>query len=322
MSDDDRPRPTLPADIGLRVPARSDFGKHATMRRFIGLFVTVVVGLVAQQMWAAEADSAQLRLDNPFFAMDTATGASRLSPDEQAAMLAELGYAGIGVDGAGDIPAMLRALDARELKLFAIYVYVNLGQQPTYSVDLKKTFDKLRGRDVLVWVLVGGKPPDGGKQAVDVIREIGELAADAGLRVALYPHIGCYVEKVEDAVRIARKVDRKNVGLSLNLCHWLKTDSEANMQRIIREAAPYLFVVTINGSDGGDTQSMGWDRLIQTLDRGDFDVYRFLEEVKATGFDGPICFQGFGIGGDVHDNLKRTIDAWKQMSARMEADGK
>ncbi len=39
---------------------------------------------------------------------------------------------------------------------------------------------------------------------------------------------------------------------------------------------PYLFVVSINGADGGATNDMLWDRLIQTLDRGSFDVGRVL----------------------------------------------
>ena len=46
------------------------------------------------------------------------------------------------------------------------------------------------------------------------------------------------------------------------------------MPQIIDEIAPYLTVVTINGADHKKKdQKMGWDRLIQPLGQGDFDVY-------------------------------------------------
>ena len=54
----------------------------------------------------------QASVANPFFAFDNGTGYGRVSPEEQAAMLKELGYDGIGYTGAQQIPAMLKALDA------------------------------------------------------------------------------------------------------------------------------------------------------------------------------------------------------------------
>jgi len=122
---------------------------------------------------------------------------------------------------------------------------------------------------------------------------------------------------VEDAVRVAEKVNRRNVGATFNLCHWLRVDDEKNMQSLIKLAMPYLFVVTINGadSDGED-----WKELIQTLDRGSFDMHRFLTTLSDCGYTGPIGLQGYGIGGDAYDNLKRSMNAWRQLSKRIAAD--
>ena len=75
--------------------------------------------------------------------------------------------------------------------------------------------------------------------------------------MALYPHMGMYVARVEDALRLAKKIDRKNVGVSFNLCHFLKLDDEKNVERRLKEAMPYLFAVSINGADGGPTNAMG-----------------------------------------------------------------
>ena len=65
-------------------------------------------------------------------------------------------------------------------------------------------------------------------------------------------------------MRLVKKVDRKNVGVTFNLCHFLKVEGEKNLERRLKEAKPHLFAVNINGADGGNTDQMGWDRLIQT----------------------------------------------------------
>lgn len=80
---------------------------------------------------------------------------------------------------------------------------------------------------------------------------------------------------------------------------------------------PHLFVVSINGADRG---GQNWDTLIQTLDRGSFDVYEFLKTLRQMGYRGPIGLQHYGIKGDAHENLKRSMEAWQRFSARMAAE--
>jgi len=145
------------------------------------------------------------------------------------------------------------------------------------------------------------------------------MAAKSGLRVALYPHTGFWVERVEDAIRVAEKVDRKNVGVTFNLCHWLRTDDETNMKSLIKSAMPHLFVVSINGADSGGKD---WKQLIQTLDRGSFNILRFLKALKKSGYTGPIGLQGYGIGGDAYENLKRSMSAWRKLSEKIAAKKK
>ena len=265
----------------------------------------------------AAGQSAKTQLTNPFFAFDNGTGRGRLAPQEQAKMLKQLGYAGMGYTGAQGIPEMLRALDEHELKVFSIYVGAQIGPNgPTYDPNLKEAIRQLKGRDTLIWLTVTGNAPDGDQQAVAVVREIAAAAEESGLRVALYPHVGFYVARVEDAVRVADKVDRQNVGVSLNLCHWLQVGDEPNMVRRIEQAMPRMFVVSINGAD----HEGGWDRLIQTLDRGEFDVYAFLAALKKRGYDGPIGLQCYAIKGDIHENLKRSMGAWRGFVGRMAAE--
>jgi len=206
------------------------------------------------------------------------------------------------------------------LRLFAAYVgcYIDADAR-SYGPELKEAIEVMKGRNAILWLFVQSKKLkpsslEGDVRAVEVIREIADMAAESGVRVALYPHTGFWVERVEDAIRVVQKVGKKNVGVTFNLCHWLKVDDEKNMKSLIKSAMPYLFVVSINGADSGGKD---WKQLIQTLDRGSFNISRFLKTLKDSGYTGPIGLQGYGIGGDAYENLKRSINAWRQLSEQI-----
>ncbi len=256
---------------------------------------------------------------NPFFAMDTATDRENLSAAEQVEMLKKLGYTGIGYTGCDGLAEMLDELDKNDLRLFTVYLGVNIdpGQQ-SYDPKLKEAIKILKGRNTILWLFVRStkhKPssPDGDTQAVKIIREVADMAAESKVRVALYPHFGFWLERVEDAIRVAKKVDRSNVGVTLNLCHWLRLGGPKDMKSLITSAMPHLFVVTINGADSGGKD---WKQLIQTLDRGTFDMSSFLKTLRDSGYTGPIGLQGYGIGGDAYENLERSMNAWHELSYR------
>ena len=248
-----------------------------------------------------------------FFAFDNGTGRGELPPETQAKMLKELGYDGIGYTGATGIPEILAALDKYRLKLFSIYVGAFVGPEgPSYDPGLAAAIEQLNGRYTVIWLTVQGTAENGDEQAVQVVRQVGEPAETAKLRVALYPHVGFYVARVEDTLRIVKQVNRPNVGASFNLCHWLRVGDEPNMKLRMEQSRPHLFLVSINGAD----HEGGWDRLIQTLDRGEFDVYEFVRTLHETGYTGPIGLQCYNVRGDRRENLSRSIAAWKAFCER------
>ena len=75
-----------------------------------------------RNIWVRPVATPAARPDWPFFAFDNGTGRGRLSFDQQAQMLKELGYDGIVFVGTAHIPEMLKALNARGLRMFGIYV--------------------------------------------------------------------------------------------------------------------------------------------------------------------------------------------------------
>jgi sugar phosphate isomerase/epimerase len=250
--------------------------------------------------------------------MDTGTqDETHKTPAEQVALVKEIGFAGVGpiFHNAAELQQWLVALDQNRLKMFALYLPLRLDDVPASLASVKEAAAALRGRDTLLWLYVTdnrGTPLDTNDDAVAVqaLREISDYAKDAGLRVALYPHTGFFVQRVEDAVRLAEKVNRKNLGVTFNLCHWLMVDGK-DLAASLKAAQPYLFCVTINGADAGGTS---WKELIQPLDRGTYDVSQVLRLLRGMNYTGPIGLQHYGIGGDVRENLEHSMVGWKRLS--------
>jgi sugar phosphate isomerase/epimerase len=254
----------------------------------------------------------------PFFAFDNAAADARhKTPKEQVALLKELGYDGISSRGGKVLAEMAAECDKNGLRLPTVYLGINIDpDQPAYGEELTNAIEVLKGHNAMLWLFILSKKykpsdPDGDDRAEEIIRNIAEMASEAKVRVALYPHTGFWLERVEDAIRVAKRVNRRDVGVTLNLCHWLRVDDEKNMEPLIKAAMPHLFVVSINGADSGGKD---WKTLIQTLDRGTFDMRRFLKTLADSGYTGPIGFQGYGIGGDAPDNLERTMKAWRELN--------
>lgn len=262
-----------------------------------------------------EQDAAA-RLNHPFFVFCHDThDARKRNLAQQAELIRELGFDGVGHLWLDDLPERLTTLDARNLKLFQVFVRVSIDPKaPKYDPRLAEAVALLEGRDTVLGLLItGGKPSDtaGDERAVAIVREIAELAAGVGLRVVLYPHTGDWLEKTSDAVRVARKVDRKNVGVMFNLCHWLKVDDTRRLNETLEEALPYLFVVAIHGAD---PPPGSWDRLIQPLGSGAFDVAGLLRKLHRLGYNGPIGLMCYGIGGDAEVHLRQSMEAWKRLA--------
>jgi len=264
---------------------------------------------------AGPAPAAEPGLPNPFFVFSNGLGGI----DDPPKVLKELGYAGVGLSGL-NVLGEVKKYEKAGLKVFNTYVGCRLDQTPAYDPQFKKAVAELKGTDVVLWLTVlGGKYGQEDEKAVAILREIADLAATSDLRVALYPHSGFYVATTADALRLTKKVDRQNLGATINLCHELMTDQGPKLDETIREVAPHLFVVSINGADVKQP-GYSWDRLIQPLGRGDFDVCGFLGKLKAAGYRGPVGLQCYAVQGDKLENLRQSIKAWKEYSARL-ADG-
>lgn len=252
--------------------------------------------------------------------MDT-HDAKKRNLEQQAAMLKELGYDGVGHLWLDKIPERLQTLDAAGLRLFQITIAVDIAPgKPSYDARLKEVMPLLKGRHVqFVLLMNGGKPSDpaGDERAVEIVRKMADLAKESDAQVLLYPHTANWLERIEDAVRVADKVDRPNVGVMFNLCHWLRVSKDRDYKPLLQRAMTRLMAVSVNGADEFD-EHPGWAHYIQPLGHGSFDVFALLQTLRQLGYTGPVGLQCFGIPGDARDHLSESMKAWKDYSRRLQ----
>jgi sugar phosphate isomerase/epimerase len=106
------------------------------------------------------------------------------------------------------------------------------------------------------------------------------------------------------------------VGVTFNLCHELKAGNGARIDELLEKAASRLFFVSINGAEhDGD-----WDRLIQPLGEGAFDVYGVLRKLQSLGYAGPVGLQCYNVKGDTRGNLAKSMATWKSYGERLRAE--
>jgi hypothetical protein len=94
----------------------------------------------------------------------------------------------------------------------------------------------------------------------------------------------------------------------------MKQSDERDIPARLRAAKDHIVSAVINGSPTGNTRAMNFDRLVQHIDQGQFDLARFLDllcgELK---FKGPIFIQCVNIQAPSRRTLQDTYTRWQQL---------
>lgn len=276
----------------------------------------LVLVLTAASTAVAQGDARPIAPKFYAFCVGMGTpGVKPLALAEQAEMLRELGYDGIGLGLDAHLESNLKTLDKAGLQLYLLWSMVNVAPAETAgNPALNAAIAQLKGRPTTVSVLLTGlKPgdPQGMESAVEALRELGDRAADAGVRISIYNHVDNWTESLPFVVEVVRKIDHPSVGFNFNLCHFLKVDAGKDYKTLLRENAEKLLVVTFNGATvGAKTWTNG---LIRPLDEGDFDNRQLLATVRDIGYHGPIGLMCFGVPGEPREHLGRSMKTWRAL---------
>jgi len=239
-------------------------------------------------------------------------------PAAQIAILAETGYDGVMLSLKDDrrrwkmLPAYLAAMKKHKVRLAAIHgrFYIEDG---TYPQVIKDNLPLLKGTKVVLVPSVGSRKkrkrddPKAVAMAVKILREMSDDARKYALGgVAPYMHIGNWIETIDDNLRIAKAVNRRNVGVMFHLHHWQAVGNRGQdkLRADLIKAKPYLMIVVIQGTDKDKATH-------KILGEGSFDMVPLVRTLHEMGYRGPLGTMGYTQRGDIPGKLKRAYQAWE-----------
>jgi sugar phosphate isomerase/epimerase len=278
--------------------------------------ICLVFGIVYSQKKA---------LDNTFYAFNNSVRMPNapVGMEAQAELIKRLGFDGFSGHTNDDYFSRRAALDKAGLKMPEIYWGIDMDStgKISYKDGLKEIIKDSKDRDLVIALFSNVKSYMNNKDAGDpllskAIGELADFAAPFGVKIAIYPHVGNYCETSEHSVRLAKMANRPNVGAIFNTCHLLKKEGEEGWEQKLLNALPYLYMISINGADSGNTKEMNWDRLIQPLGEGTFDTYSLVKLAKDNGYNGLFGLQCYDIKQDCEVALTKSINTWNNYKKR------
>ena len=250
--------------------------------------------------------------------------------DKQVLLIKSTGYDGIEINQVESFEGMKEALDKHGFNASYFYVRIILDS-PYIDKRVEEYIRQLKGSKTIIAPFITSTSsftPGDGKADSLVARIIKQLAAWAklsALQVAIYPHLGFYVQRTDHALRLVKSINRKNVGLSFNLCHWLATTTLQERNQLkphLKKLQPYLKMITVCGAnDVISKNSNVWDDYILPLGEGTFNTYGLLKYcIKDMKLKVPVGVQCYNIKTDKYQLVKNTMNTWKQYKNKLETN--
>jgi len=290
-------------------------------------YCTIISLLFLLLVMPSAADKTKSKeLDNVFYCFNNAVRLLPNAPegfDAQAALVKKIGYDGLAGEGGNKYYQWRKAMDKVALAMPEIYIRMGIGQdgKAIYDGELKSIIRDSKDRNLLITFVLYNDLKIEDRHKVDqifieAIQDLADYCNPFNVKIAIYPHAALYCETVSQSVSLARAINRRNVGAIFNLCHYLKVEGQQGWKESIQNALPYFFMVSICGAETGDTQKMGWDKLIQPLGEGAFDTYALIKYLKDNGYEGPFGLQCYNIMQDCDKVLTKSMSTWKSYQER------
>ncbi|MEM1210925.1 MAG: TIM barrel protein [Planctomycetota bacterium] len=191
------------------------------------------------------------------------------------------------------------------------------GQPPiTEVMDMLEPGDTHEMGITMGWQ-VDQSDPRHDDRAIEILRGYLEHAEARDLTISLYPHFGFWLERAQDAVRLARKIDHPRLRASFCGFHWYLVDG-GDPTDTLHEAAPWLGLVNVCGSrPTPEGHRFPLPYTIEPVGEGDFPLDAIIRALRDIEYQRPVGFQGYMMGGDPVANLRQSQAAWRAAEARV-----
>ncbi len=294
------------------------------MSRFrVPVLLGIMFTLIASCGWAGETATSADKTKPRVFGIMPNSDAMRRTPAAQlASTMKAIGYTNVALSCTPkQFDSRVKTYRNAGIQVGAVYVgWTTDGKSSSCNIPLNTVFDRLRDTSAIVMlhthVAKGAKADE--QQIAVQLKQLARQAEKAGVTVAIYPHVGFRLATLEQATRVADAIDHPSLGVCFNLCHFLKQNDARDLPAKLRAAKHRIKLVTINGAGVGDTRSMGWDKLIQPINHGDFDLKTLLDLICIQlQFKGPIFVQCYNLKAPARTILQETFDKWQHLKTAL-----
>ncbi len=203
------------------------------------------------------------------------------------------------------------------LGLGALYTVVRMHEPvPEGGASVVDAMDCLEPGDTLELALMlewkqDRSDPQHDQMAIDLLDAWLAEAEKRDLEISLYHHFGFWMERFDDCLRLAKKIDNPRLGVTFCGYHWYAVDRE-ELDGKLDAARDYLKIVNVCGSRyAPETKQMPTGYTIEPVGRGDFPLSRVIAAMRRIGYTADVGFQGYKLGGDAEANLAESIRGWR-----------
>ncbi|PTQ66740.1 sugar phosphate isomerase/epimerase [Pseudomonas sp. GV071] len=229
----------------------------------------------------------------------------------QCEMLAELGYQGITVSSwSKELKDLPKVKAQWGLDVGGVYAIYRQGLEAW----LTHLFETIEGCSTIELALHSGDKVQ--EQDVRMLEHLLLICERRNLNIALYPHIRYGMQTTSEAAQLCERFNHPRLGIVFNGYHWFAAQ-EGELEQRLDALWPWLKQVNIAGCR---LSPLGWGgaATIEPLDEGEMDNFVLLGALKRRGYTGKVGFLGWeSMGGDVHGNLNRSINAFRSMERRL-----
>lgn len=244
-----------------------------------------------------------------------------MSVPERSRLFAELGYKGVtfAVKNDGQRQKLQEYLGSPEfssgkLSIPIVYFPFDFSQDYASERELwKKTLNALP-KSASLWVIIL-EPNATEQKVIALLKEMTAEAEKLGKDIVLYPHDNTFIESAEESLTYIEALNTNNLYTTLHLCHEMRAGNGNRLLDVAIKTAPYVKFASISGTDVTmrENDKADWSDAIQPLDKGDFEVEKFVSVLQKIGFKGKTILHTFGIEEEPKDHLSRSMLKWKDM---------
>ena len=260
----------------------------------------------------------------PFYCFDFEMDSIPL--EQRTKMMVEIGYSGVTFAMKNDkqIEKYYQYLATKEAKAgkFSIPIVYFPFHFDAHTENEEKLYKRVFSVPTLkaVWVILVNNEMDiSMEQGLTVLEKMADEAARQGKDLVIYPHDRTLIESVEEALPYIEIMKRPNVYVSMHSCHEMRAGNGERMLEVTKKAKPYLKFASIAGSDktmNSAPEAGDWKDAIKPLDRGDYDIRKFVYALDEIGYKGEVFLHTFGLEDEPHDHLTRSIECWNKINSK------